>query len=92
MPSENDSAYAQKKVAFWLERKAFLEKHYGPKYPCMVLISIMPTDGALTESTDHLVKTFYLPDVFRRMVLIVHKYVLHLYRKHRIEDSTLNRA
>ena len=90
MPSDNDSAYAQNKAAFWLERKAQLEKQYGPKYPCMVLISIMPTDGALIESTDHLVKTFYLPDIFRRMALTVQKYVLRLYGKRRIEDSTLN--
>lgn len=85
-------AYAERKAAQLAWRQALLEHHYGPKSPCMFIIGVMPTNPALTESTDSLVKTLYVPDSIRRMVLAVVYYVLRMHRKVRIHDGTLKRG
>lgn len=73
MTSKNEQTYEEKKAAFWVQRKALLAKHYAPKYPCMVTLSVTPTNGDLIQGRDCLVKTFYLPDIFRRMIVAIYR-------------------
>ena len=75
-----------------LDRQVLLEKEYGPKYPCMFVFGFFPTNPILTKSEDRFINRVYLPDIFRRIVLTMHKYCLYIGLKMRSQDITFKKV